>query len=88
MCDNCKVCAAKDSEIAFLRSRVVDLEEQVMSFVSQAHSQWQSTKHLDTPMPLTYVGQFGVIESMEAVTEQDKQDKASAMDQINAIMAQ
>ena len=79
--------AKQDKEIEFLRTQVVTLQDRVMAFSGQA---FQSYLHRDfaamkVPAPV-YVDPLGALQSMAAETEEEKQEKKMALDQITQIL--
>ena len=75
------------NEVEFLRMQNKDLHNRLMSYASQAFQNYNSIKNSETPAHHpTFVNPLGQIESMEAVTEQDKKDKADALNQVRNII--
>jgi len=84
---DCKKCQAHESEIEFLRKKVGDLEEKLLSMVGDSLSKYQQKDFYSTPTPPpTYMDPLGHLMRMEATTDQEKKEKSMAIDQVQALL--
>lgn len=82
----CKTCKAKDGEIAYLREMLRQAQDRIMALSGDALARYQSS--FSEPVAPTALDTIkGKLESMEAITEQEKKDKTMAEQQINQLMS-
>ena len=75
-------------EISFLRGQNKELTERVMSFSGQAHQAFitRDLAKFETPVP-SYIDEItGKVVKMDAVNEEEKEQKAQALNQIGQLL--
>ena len=78
---------ARVSEIEYLRGRVKELEEKLLMYSDQAFQNHLATQSLNREMPPTqFVDPIGQIQNMTAETEEEKRQRAEAVEQARSIL--
>jgi len=79
---------ALESEVAFLRGMVKDLTDRLMAVTGEAHARFHAEKRTEEALakPSTEETILSKINGMEAVGDDERRQKAEAMDFAQAII--